>query len=280
MSIAPINDYAPSPYEPGSSDFIQAQADMEKLSQLKVTKSDYKDADATHGWFGIFDTLSNKSDKQHLIGQQTQLEENISKHLHNIAAASEYGQVSPALLAQVQAIGRQLDSRLWQDENNAFGGAAIGSSLSSAAYDRASDAYHLQDALAFANTPDVIALSNTSTIIGQVNALDSKIRSDVDAYHFGMTQDACDAAKAQLVGPDYTQVLDLYSKINQQIGFGSLKGGISGPKIDALPDGDAQKTAYLKQHDDLAALLGRNGTLTNDNELLGGVLGSEWQGDW
>lgn len=280
MSLSPISDYAPPAYEPGSADFIQAQSDMEKLNQLKVTRNDYKDADATHGWFGMFDGFSNKSDKQHLIDQQTKLEDDISKHLHNIAAANEYGHVSSALLAQAQGIGRQWDSRLWQDEHNAFGGASIDSSLSSAAYERATGAYHLQNALTLANRPDAIALPETSTVIGQVNALDSKIGSDLETSHYGMTQADRDAAKAQLAGPDYRQVRDLYSRIDQQIGFRSLAGGISGPKIDALPDGDAQKTAYLKQHDDLAALLGRNGTLNNDNELLADVLGNQWQGDW
>lgn len=260
--------YSPSPYEPGGADFTQAQSDMDKLNQLTVTQNDYKDANTTHGWFGMFDMFSNKSDKQALIKQQTRLEDDITKHLFDIAAANERGQVSPTLLAQAQSVGRQLNGRLWQDQAGALDGAGSGSSLTQAAFARAIDDTHLQRALAQGNTPDVIPLSDTSSFMDQVRALDSKIESDSKTSQSGPTQADKDAAKAELAGPDRAQVSALYIEIDRQIGIRTPTGGISSPKIDALPDGDAQKAAYLKQSGDLASLVRPGGTLFHAAGLI------------
>lgn len=265
MSLVPVDGgYSPSPYEPGGADFTQAQSDMDKLNRLTVTLNDYKDADATHGWFGVFDTFSNKSDKQALIKQQTLLEDDVKKHLFNIAAANERGQVSPTLLARVKSLGRQFDSRLWQDQASAFDGAGSGSSSTEAAFKRAMDDTRLQNALAQGNKPDVIPLSDTSSFMDQVHALDSKTESDVEKCKNGSTQADKEAAKAQLAGPDLAQVSALYIKIDRQIGVRPPTGGITGSKIDALPDGDAQKAAYLQQSKDLANLLRPGGALYRD----------------
>ena len=71
MSLSPISaraipgDY--SPYDVGAADLSKAQSDLKQLSALKVTANDYKDANATHGWWGLFNGFSDKSAKQALI---------------------------------------------------------------------------------------------------------------------------------------------------------------------------------------------------------------------
>ncbi|HTH74920.1 MAG TPA: hypothetical protein VL635_10990 [Trinickia sp.] len=280
MSLASVGGgYAPSPYEVGSSDFAKAQADMEKLNALKVTEKDYKDANATHGWGGLFNTFSDKSAKQALIKQQTKLEDDISKHLFKIAAANERGQVSPSLLKAAQGLGDDLQGRLTQDEKNADAAdPSDHSSLTQDAYDRANPFadQNFQEALAFGNKPDVISLSDTPAFIKQVNALDTKIRGDIDTYQHGATQADRAAAKAQLSGQDQSKLQSLFDKVDQQTGFLQLTTpGVSGPKIASLPDGDPQKNAYLKQSEDLINLVRDNGTLFNDNTLLGNALNGQ-----
>jgi hypothetical protein len=274
MSLAPIGGYSPSPYEIGGADLTQAQKDINELNALKVTQNDYKDANATHGWGGIFNGFSDKSDKQALIKKQIQLEDDASKHLFNIAASNERGQVSATLLAHAQSLGSTLQERLWQDEKNAFAGDPSGNgSLTQQAYERATpyEDHDLQDALKLANKPDAISLSGTSSFMDQVTALDGKIKGDLDTYHFGATQADRDAAKAQLVGPDSTKLSELTDKVDQQTGFLSITPGISGPKIAALPDGDPQKDAYIKQGNDLINLVRGNGTLFADAGLLDSI---------
>ena len=102
----------------------------------------------------------------------------------------------------------------------------------------------------------------------QVAALDSKISGDVDTYQYGATKAERDAAKAKLSGEDQTKLQGLFDKVDQQTGFLSVTPGISGPKIAALPDGDPQKNAYIKQAGDLIQLVQVKGTLFNDNQLL------------
>lgn len=280
MSLAPVGGgYSPSPYEIGSSDFAQAQADIEKLNALKVTEKDYKDANATHGWGGIFNGFSDKSDKQALIKQQTKLEDDASKHLFKIAAANERGQVSASLLKAAQGLGNNLQGRLTQDEKNANAAdPSDNSSLTQDANDRANprEDHNLQDALAFGNKPDVISLTDTPAFMKQVDGLDTTIKGDIDTYQHGATQADRDAAKARLSGQDHTKLQSLFDKVDQQTGFLSLATpGVSGPKIAALPDGDPQKNAYIKQADDLIDLVRGNGTLSNDYMLLGNALSGQ-----
>lgn len=279
MSLASVGGggYSPSPYEVGGADFARVKADIEKLNALKVTQHDYKDANANHGWGGIFNGFSNKSDKQALIKQQTKLEDDASKHLFKIAAANERGQVSAGLLKQAEGLGNQLQGRLRQDYENATAGdPSNDSSLTQAAYERAFpyEDSDFQEALSLGNKPDVIPLSGTPAFMKQVNALDAKIKGDVETYKHGATQADRDAAKAQLSGSDETNLQHLFDKVDQQTGFLSLTGGVIGPKIAALPDGDPQKTAYIKQAGDLVNLVRDHGTLFEDNALLYGALGS------
>ena len=138
MSLAQIGGYSPSPYEIGGADFTQAQKDINELNALKVTSNDYKDANASHGWFGIFNGFSDKSDKQALIKKQIQLEDDASRHLFNIAAANERGQVSASLLSQAQSLGESLQTRLSKDDQNASSAdPSDKSSLAQDAYSRA-----------------------------------------------------------------------------------------------------------------------------------------------
>lgn len=281
MTIAAIAGYSPSPYEIGGSDLTQAKADIAKLKALKVTANDYKDADATHGWWGMFNMFSDKSDKQALIGRQTQLEDDASKHLFNIAAANERGEVSPALLKEAQTLAGDLQNRLRQDDTNASAADTMTnntveiSPLSQAAYDRANpdEDHNLQDALALGNKPDAIPLSDTPSFMSQVNALDSKITSDINTYQHGATPAERAAAKTQLTGVDTTKLTDFFDQIDKQTGFMSFTPGTSGPKIASLPDGDPQKTAYIQQANDLINLVRGNGTLLKDNNLLSHALG-------
>jgi hypothetical protein len=270
MAVAPIGGgYAPAPYEIGASDFTGAQSILDKLDSLKVTKNDYKDAmddGLLHSWFG------DKDEKQKLIDQQTHLEDDALNHLYSIAAANERGQVSPTLLAQAQHLASGLDSRIWQDEENASAAARdLGGDLPSGTSERDTKSIVLRLALAQGSEPDVIALSDTASFKDQVNALDRKIRADVDAYQHGATQTDRDAAKAQLLGPDDAKLNDLHDKLNRQTGVGSQPWGIDFLKISELPDGDPQKSAYIQQSKDLLALVNRGGALFDDRGLLDSV---------
>jgi len=271
MAVAPIGGggYAPAPYEIGASDFTGAQSILDKLDSLKVTKNDYKDAmddGLLHSWFG------DKDEKQKLIDQQTHLEDDALNHLYSIAAANERGQVSPTLLKQAQRLASGLDCRIWQDEENASAAAHdLGGDLPSGTSERDTKSIVLRLALAQGSEPDVIALSDTASFKDQVNALDRKIKADVDACQHGATQTDRDAARAQLLGPDDAKLNDLHDKLNRQTGVGSQPWGIDFLKISELPDGDPQKSAYIQQSKDLLALVNRGGALFEDRGLLDSV---------
>lgn len=271
MSLAPMGGggYAPSPYEVGAADFAQAQKDIEKLNSLKVTKSDYKDATdegILHSWFG------NKDDKQKLIKQLTQLEDDASKHLQNISAANMRGQVSSGLLAQAQGLANTLSNRADQESaNSLLNDISHSGSVSLDAYERAINVDAVRTGLEKGTQPDAISLQGTAAFMDQVKQLDAKIKSDHDKFQFGATQADKDAAKAQLAGPDEKQLSALFDKVNAQTG-GLVGEGVVGPKLDALPDGDPQKEAYIKQCKDLNNLLRHGGTLSIDNDLLDSVL--------
>jgi hypothetical protein len=189
--------------------------------------------------------------------------------LYNIAAANVRGQISPALLTQAKALGGSLDERLWQDRGNAWATdtAKTISSLSRTAGDRYNHDYQLLSALEYGNRPDVIPLPDTPSFVDKVNALDSKIARDRDAYAYAGTQADKDAAKAQLLGPDRAQLDDLSSKAGIQGGFLGT-GDIDTAKIDSLPEGDAQKAAYAQQAQTLRALLHQGGKLYDDQQFL------------
>ena len=270
MSLAPIGGgYAPAPYEVGAADFAQAQKDIEQLNSLKVTTKDYKDATnegLLHSWFG------DKDDKQKLIKQLGQLEDDASKHLQNIAAANVRGQVSSALLTQAQGLVDTLSNRAGQESANALlNDISHSGSVSMDAYERAINVDAVRTGLEKGSQPDVISLQGTPAFMDQVKQLDGKIKSDHDKFLYGATQADRDAAKAQLAGPDEKQLSALFDKVNAQAG-GLVGEGVVGPKLDALPDGDAQKEAYLKQFKDLNNLLHHDGTLAIDNDLLDSAL--------
>lgn len=287
MSLSPISaraipgDY--SPYDVGAADLSKAQSDLKQLSALKVTANDYKDANATHGWWGLFNGFSDKSAKQALINRQTALEDDASKHLFNVAAANERGQLSPAMLNEAQGLAAQLKGRLAQDYTNASSTDTVSNSVlhvsqySQTAYDRANpdEEHNLQGALAGGNQPDAIGLAGTPAFMSQVSALDKTITNDVSAYQNGATPAIRDAAKARLAGPDSAALADFFDQIDKQTGFVSMTNGISGPKIASLPDGDPQKAAYVQQYSDLINLVRGNGSLERDNQMLAHALGGK-----
>ncbi|AKJ68142.1 hypothetical protein PATSB16_20830 [Pandoraea thiooxydans] len=280
MSLAPISGRTipgdSSPYDVGAADLSKAQSDLKQLSALKVTANDYKDANATHGWWGLFNGFSDKSAKQALINRQTALEDDASKHLFNVAAANERGQVSPSMLKQAQGLATDLSNRLAQDYTNASstdtlsGNVSHISQYSQTAYDRANpdESHNLQDALAGGNQPDAITLGGTPAFMKDVATLDKTITNDVNAYQYGATPAIRDAAKARLSGIDSTQLTDFFDQVDKQTGYVSITTGISGPKIASLPDGDPQKAAYLHQYSDLINLVRGNGSLERDNRML------------
>ena len=287
MSLSPISaraipgDY--SPYDVGAADLLKAQSDLKQLNALKVTANDYKDANATHGWWGMFNGLSDKSAKEALINRQTALEDDASKHLFNVAAANERGQLSPAMLSEAQGLAGQLKSRLAQDYTNASSTDTVNNSVlhvsqySQTAYDRANpdENHNLQDALAGGNRPDAISLGNTPAFMNDVSALDKTITTDINTYQNGATPAIRDAAKARLSGPDSAALADFFDQIDKQTGFVSMTNGISGPKIASLPDGDPQKAAYVQQYSDLINLVRGRGSLEHDNQVLAQALGGK-----
>ncbi|AKJ68140.1 hypothetical protein PATSB16_20790 [Pandoraea thiooxydans] len=282
MSLSPISAQAGSsgfsPYDVGAADLQKAQNDLKQLSALKVTANDYKDANATHGWWGIFNGFSDKSAKQALINRQTALEDDASKHLFSVAAANERGQLSPAMLKQAQGLAAKLSDRLWQDDTNASatntpGGDGVAphfSQYSQTADERArpQEDHDLKEALAGGNQPDVISLSQTPKVIKQALALDAAIRSDINTYEHGSSAAARSAAHARLAGADYTEMFDLSDRVSAQTGFLRATPGVSKPKIASLPDGDPQKAAYVRQYSDLINLVLNNGPLERDHQML------------
>ncbi|AKJ68141.1 hypothetical protein ABW99_07880 [Pandoraea thiooxydans] len=260
----------------GDSDLQVAQCELKQLSALKVTAKDYKDANATHGWWGIFNTFSDKSAKQALIKYQTALEDDVSKHLANVAAANVRGQVSPSMLKQAQGLASQLSSRLAQDCINASSTDTVSgnvwhiSQYSQTAYERANpdEGRNLQDALARGNQPDAIKPADMPAFMKDVSALDKTITADVNAYEHGATPAIREAAKTRLSGIDAAQLTDFFDRVDEQTGSGSTTSGISGPKIASLPDGDPQKAAYIHQYSDLINLVHGNGSLEHDHQML------------
>lgn len=259
MSLAPAgaSEYMPSPYEVGASDYTQAQSGLDQLSALSVTQNDYKSGN--HG----------------LIDQQIKLEDEIAQHVSHIAEANERGQVSSSLLTHTQSLYKELQSRLAQDDQNASDADLFGSKpLSMTAYTRDHDSGLLQDALMKGNAPDVISLGDTSSFMDKVNALDLKIKTDLNNYNNtkGATHDD---AEAQLVGPDSEQLTDFINMVHQQAGYEGSLGGIIGPKLESLQGDDPQKRAYINQSDQLLRLVSADGgTLFQDSALLAPISGN------
>ncbi|AKJ68143.1 hypothetical protein PATSB16_20840 [Pandoraea thiooxydans] len=263
--------YSPdlSPYDVGTADLWQAQADLKQLNSLKLNVGDYKTAE--HGWGGY------KIYMQKLIGHQTQLEDDVSKSLSNIAAAYQRGEISPSVVKRAQVLSDKLLSRLLQDSNKATQADRSGnSSLAWDAYMRDQNAIDKSDALNDGCQPDAVRLVDTPLFERQAATLDKTIAADINTYEHGATPAARNAAHARLAGIDSATLTDLYDRSEAQTGF--VPGfdieapGIAWGKAVALPDGDPQKAGYFQQRNDLIDLETGSGSLYRDGQWLNDAL--------
>lgn len=243
----------PRPYNP-TPDLIAARTDVAKLNALKVSANDYADAAGIHG--GIFEHLEGEA----VIGEQDNLEDDASKHLFKIAAANEGKEISRAQLAEANALAIKLTKRLKQDSCAASAGDSGESGdelwdgqLAQIAFDRASpdEDQNLQLALSAGNTPDVIPLSGTQAFIKQFSALTARIVDDAENHGSAATPGSSAATIAKLQG-DKAVFVNMVNTFRTQVCLGGRdKLGIAQAKIAALPEGDPQRAAYVKQVNDL-----------------------------
>ena len=242
----------PAPYSVGVTELDKAQKAMKELNKLKVNQETYEDAvDSRHrhnwNWITGDDAQRGKIEKQ------TKLEKEVSKNLSKIAAANVHNPdaVSPETMKAARGLQTQLHDRLVLDGKLAA--KADGDDDETSPYEKAADeAYSkssdLQRVLS-ETKPDAIPLDKTQSFLDQLTKLEVKIEGVKSDYEVAKSEkNGTDTRKArQEMEKLGKELKKMHDQRGDQVGSNRVYLGNADYKMQALPDGDALKTAYAKQ---------------------------------